>query len=55
MQDCTISEMLPYFYAVLAAGKPFWLMPFISARRTKGPVKEVDRPARWGILLAGIA
>ena len=42
-------------YAILAAGWIFWLVPFIVARRSRQPVKQVDRTARWGILLQVLA
>jgi protein-S-isoprenylcysteine O-methyltransferase Ste14 len=44
-----------YAYAILAAGWIVWLMPFLLARRKSEPAKQVDRRARWGIVLVAIS
>jgi protein-S-isoprenylcysteine O-methyltransferase Ste14 len=43
--------MAIYNYAILMAGWLFWLTPFLRARQNEKPAKQVDRRARWGILL----
>src|SRR6266404_7779346 len=47
--------MPSYAYAILAAGWLFWLTPFFLAKRSTERPKELDRRARWGILLVVIA
>src|SRR5437879_8212523 len=47
--------MPSYAYAILAAGWLFWLTPFFLARRNTERPKELDRRARWGILLVVVA
>ena len=47
--------MPAYAYGILAAGWLIWLTPFFRAKRTEKPAKQVDRRARWGILLVGIS
>jgi protein-S-isoprenylcysteine O-methyltransferase Ste14 len=47
--------MPAYDYAILVAGWLFWLTPFLRARQSEKPAKQVDRRARWGILLVAIA
>ena len=44
-----------YAYAILAGGWFIWLTPFLMARRSSGPAAQLDRRARWGILLEGVA
>jgi protein-S-isoprenylcysteine O-methyltransferase Ste14 len=44
-----------YVYAMLAVGWLAWSMPFLIARRSSEPAKEVDRRARWGIALVAIS
>src|SRR5260370_22534642 len=44
-----------YAYAILVAGWLLWLTPFFRARQAEKPAKQVDRRARWGILLVGIS
>ncbi len=44
-----------YAYAILAAGWLIWLTPFLLARRRTEKPKEVDRRARWGVLLVAVA
>src|SRR6266446_5742257 len=47
--------MPSYAYAILAAGWLFWLTPFFLAKRSTERPKELDRRARWGILLVVVA
>jgi protein-S-isoprenylcysteine O-methyltransferase Ste14 len=47
--------MPAYAYGILAAGWLIWLTPFLLAKRTEKPAKQVDRRARWGILLVAIS
>ncbi len=47
--------MPPYAYATLVLGWLIWLTPFFRARQTEKPAKQVDRRARWGILLVAVA
>ncbi len=44
-----------YAYAILAAGWLIWMAPFLLAKRHHERPKEVDRRARWGILLVAVA
>jgi protein-S-isoprenylcysteine O-methyltransferase Ste14 len=44
-----------YTYGILAAGWLIWMTPFFLAKGAKEPAKEVDRRARWGILVVAIA
>src|SRR5216683_2747281 len=47
--------MPTYAYAILVAGWLIWLTPFLRARQSKKPAKQLDRRARWGILLVAVA
>ncbi len=47
--------MPAYAYAILVLGWLIWLTPFLRAKQSEKPAKQVDRRARWGILLVGIA
>src|SRR5258707_10703963 len=47
--------MPSYAYAILAAGWLIWLTPFFLAKRNTERPKELDRRARWGILLVVVA
>jgi len=47
--------MPAYAYALLAAGWLLWLLPFLLANKNRQPAKQVDKRARWGILLVAIA
>ena len=47
--------MPAYAYAILVVGWLLWLTPFLRARQSEKPAKQVDRRARWGILLVGVA
>jgi protein-S-isoprenylcysteine O-methyltransferase Ste14 len=42
-------------FAVLAAGWGIWVTPFFLARGKTPSAQQVDRRARWGILLVGVA
>jgi protein-S-isoprenylcysteine O-methyltransferase Ste14 len=44
-----------YTYAILACGWFTWLTPFLKARRSSEPAAQLDRRARWGIVLEGVA
>lgn len=41
-------------YEILGVGWGLWMMPFLLAQRKKQAAKQVDRRARWGILLVGV-
>jgi protein-S-isoprenylcysteine O-methyltransferase Ste14 len=43
-----------YAFAVLVAGWLLWVLPFFLANKQKQPAKQVDKRARWGIILAGV-
>src|SRR5260370_35787281 len=47
--------MPAYAYAIIVAGWLFWLTPFLRARQSEKPAKQLDRRARWGILLVAVA
>jgi protein-S-isoprenylcysteine O-methyltransferase Ste14 len=47
--------MPSYAYVILGVGWLLWLTPFLRARQSGKPAKQVDRRARWGILLVGIS
>jgi protein-S-isoprenylcysteine O-methyltransferase Ste14 len=44
-----------YAYVVLAVGWLAWMMPFLLMKRNKAKAQQIDRRARWGILLELIA
>lgn len=44
-----------YAYAILAAGWVAWVTRFLIVRRNRQHAQQVDRRARWGILLEMIA
>jgi protein-S-isoprenylcysteine O-methyltransferase Ste14 len=44
-----------YAFAVLAAGWFLWVLPFFLVNRQKQPAKQVDKRARWGIILVAVA
>jgi len=44
-----------YAYATLTAGWLIWLTPFVINKRNTERPKQVDRRARWGILLVVIS
>jgi protein-S-isoprenylcysteine O-methyltransferase Ste14 len=41
--------------ATIAIGWLFWLFPFFLVNRHKQPAKQLDKRARWGILLVGLS
>lgn len=47
--------MPSYAYVALAAGCLIWVAPFLLARRNSEAPLKVDRRARWGMALQGIA
>ena len=47
--------MPSYAYATLAAGCVIFAIPFVLARRKSEVSGKVDRRARWGMVLQGIA
>jgi protein-S-isoprenylcysteine O-methyltransferase Ste14 len=47
--------MPAYSYGILVAGWLIWLTPFLRARKAEKPAKQLDRRARWGILLVALA
>lgn len=47
--------MPKYAYAIVMLGWLIWMTPFFRARQAEKPAKQVDRRARWGILLVAIA
>jgi protein-S-isoprenylcysteine O-methyltransferase Ste14 len=44
-----------YAYAILTAGWLIWMAPFLLAKRPHQKPKDVDRRARWGVLLEALA
>src|SRR5690348_3253952 len=44
-----------YAYTILAAGWLIWMVPFLLAKRRHQGPKQVDRRARWGVLLVAVA
>jgi protein-S-isoprenylcysteine O-methyltransferase Ste14 len=51
----TIDSMPAHVYAILAAGWLIWLAPFFLIKRNSGKPEKLDRRARWGIVLEGLA
>jgi protein-S-isoprenylcysteine O-methyltransferase Ste14 len=47
--------MPAYLYIILLAGWLAWLAPFIFTKRPHAAPSKLDRRARWGILLVGVA
>jgi protein-S-isoprenylcysteine O-methyltransferase Ste14 len=46
--------MPAYAYIVIMAGWLAWTVPFVLFRRKRPKASQVDRRARWGILLVGL-
>jgi protein-S-isoprenylcysteine O-methyltransferase Ste14 len=46
--------MLVYAFVVLALGWLAWVTPFFLVNKEKQPAKQVDKRARWGILLVAV-
>jgi protein-S-isoprenylcysteine O-methyltransferase Ste14 len=44
-----------YAYSVLAIGWLAWVMPFVLAWRKKQQATQVDRGARWGVLVIAVS
>jgi protein-S-isoprenylcysteine O-methyltransferase Ste14 len=44
-----------YAYVVLVVGWLTWMMPFLLMKRNKAKAQQIDRRARWGIVLELIA
>jgi protein-S-isoprenylcysteine O-methyltransferase Ste14 len=44
-----------YAYAILVAGWLLWMTPFALIKRSRNPAKQIDRRARWGVVLAAVA
>jgi hypothetical protein len=47
--------MPAYDYVILAAGWIAWMTPFFLIKRGGGKAERLDRRARWGIVLEGVA
>ncbi len=47
--------MTAFHYAILAAGTVLWFFPFLLVRRKFKGALTLDRRARWGIALQGLA
>ena len=47
--------MRAYDYAILAAGWLAWMTPFFLIKRSGAKAERLDRRARWGIVLEGLA
>ena len=48
-------RMPAYAYAILIVGWLLWMAPFFFIKRSKDPAKQIDRRARWGIVIVAIA
>jgi protein-S-isoprenylcysteine O-methyltransferase Ste14 len=47
--------MPPFAYGIVAAAWIVWMLPFVLVRRRAPRAQQVDRRARWGILLVAIS
>src|SRR6266852_699589 len=47
--------MSAYAYVILAVGWLTWVTPFFLTKGTSGKPQTLDRRARWGIALQGVA
>ncbi len=47
--------MPPFAFGIVAAGWLIWMLPFILRRRGRPRAQQVDRRARWGILLVALS
>lgn len=47
--------MPPFAYGIIAAAWIVWMLPFVLSRRRAPRAQQVDRRARWGILLVAIS
>jgi protein-S-isoprenylcysteine O-methyltransferase Ste14 len=55
MLQITIGVMPTSTYLIVAAGWLIWMVPFFLVQRKKQVATQVDRRARWGILLVAVA
>jgi protein-S-isoprenylcysteine O-methyltransferase Ste14 len=46
--------MPAYAYAILVAGWLLWMTPFVLIKRSRNPAKQIDRRARWGVVIVAI-
>ncbi len=51
----TIAGVPVYVYILLAAGWLLWFAPFLLNKRTAERAKEMDRRARWGMVIQAVA
>ena len=47
--------MPPYAYALLVTAWLLWMTPFALIKRSGNPAKQIDRRARWGVVICAIA
>jgi protein-S-isoprenylcysteine O-methyltransferase Ste14 len=47
--------MSAFHYGILVAGWVIWMTPFFFIKRSGAKAERVDRRARWGIVLEGVA
>jgi protein-S-isoprenylcysteine O-methyltransferase Ste14 len=47
--------MPAYGYAILIAGWLLWMTPFALIKRSRNPAKQIDRRARWGVVIVAVA
>lgn len=47
--------MPAYAYAILTFGWLSWVLPFFLVNKQKQAAKTIDKRARWGIILEGVA
>jgi protein-S-isoprenylcysteine O-methyltransferase Ste14 len=43
-----------YVVVILAVGWLWWVLPFFRVNKQKQPAKQVDKRARWGIILVSV-
>jgi protein-S-isoprenylcysteine O-methyltransferase Ste14 len=46
--------MPTYAYAILVAGWLLWMTPFALIKRSRDAAKQIDRRARWGVVIVAI-
>jgi protein-S-isoprenylcysteine O-methyltransferase Ste14 len=49
-----MAAMPAYPYAILVAGWLLWMTPFAMIKRSSNPAKQIDRRARWGVVIVAI-
>jgi protein-S-isoprenylcysteine O-methyltransferase Ste14 len=49
-----MAAMPAYPYAILVAGWLLWMTPFVVIKRSSNPAKQIDRRARWGVVIVAI-